>query len=85
MEGLRLLLEKMASVLPFSELATDASSSIMKLVRDLKGMLMLSPLPHQLKSQGGQTQFLSTYGLIHHYSYTISVWTPGFCKRQGQP
>ena len=40
-EGLRRLLEKMASVLPFSELATDASSSIMKLVRDMKGMLML--------------------------------------------
>ncbi|XP_068735198.1 uncharacterized protein [Montipora capricornis] len=35
-EGLRRLLEKMASVLPFSELATDASSSIMKLVRDMK-------------------------------------------------
>lgn len=40
-EGLRRLLDKMASVLPFSELATDASSSIMKLVRDMKGMLML--------------------------------------------
>ena len=40
-EGLRRLLEKMASVLPFSELATDASSTIMKLVRDMKGMLML--------------------------------------------
>lgn len=40
-EGLRRLLEKMASVLPVSELATDASSSIMKLVHDMKGMLML--------------------------------------------
>ena len=41
-EGLRRrLLEKMASVLPFSEIATDASSSIMKLVRDMKGTLML--------------------------------------------
>ena len=39
-EGLRRLLEKMATVLPFSELATDASRSIMKLVRDMKGMLL---------------------------------------------
>lgn len=40
-EGLRRLLEKMASVLPFSELATDASSSIMKLVCDMKGIPIL--------------------------------------------
>lgn len=57
MEGLRLLLEKMASVLPFSELATDASSSIMKLVRDMKGMLMLSPLPHQLSLKVAKHSF----------------------------
>lgn len=35
-EGLRRLLEKMASTMPFSELTTDASSSIMKLVRETK-------------------------------------------------
>ena len=40
-EGLRRLLEKMATVLPFSELTTDASSSIMKLVREMKGTLLL--------------------------------------------
>ena len=57
MEGLRLLLEKMASVLPFSELATDASSSIMKLVRDMKSMLMLSPLPHQLSLKVAKHSF----------------------------
>lgn len=37
-EGLRRLLEKMATVLPFSEITTDASSSIMKLVREMKGI-----------------------------------------------
>ena len=37
-EGLRRLLEKLATVLPFSELTTDASSSIMKLVREMKGI-----------------------------------------------
>ena len=44
--GLRRLLEKMASVLPFSERATDASSSMMKLVHDMKGMLMLFSYLH---------------------------------------
>ncbi|XP_068683465.1 uncharacterized protein [Montipora foliosa] len=39
-EGLRRLLEKMATVLPFSEITTDASSSIMKLVREMKGTLV---------------------------------------------
>ena len=39
-EGLRRLLEKMATVLPFSEMTTDASSSIMKLVREMKGTLV---------------------------------------------
>ena len=38
-EGLRRLLERMATLLPFNELTTDASSSIMKLVRDMKGTL----------------------------------------------
>ena len=38
-EGLRRLLEKMATVLPFSEITTDASSSIMKLVREMRGNL----------------------------------------------
>ena len=56
-EGLRRLLEKMASVLPFSELATDASSSIMKLVRDMKGMLMLSPLHYQLSLKVAKHSF----------------------------
>ena len=40
-EGLRRLLERMATVLPISELTTDASSSIMKLVRDMKGTLFM--------------------------------------------
>lgn len=35
-EGLGRLLEKMASTMPFSELTTDASSCIMKLVRETK-------------------------------------------------
>lgn len=39
-EGLRRLLEKMATGFPFSELTTDASSSIMKLVREMKGTLI---------------------------------------------
>ena len=56
-EGLRRLFEKMASVLPFSELATDASSSIMKLVRDMKGMLMLSPLHYQLSLKVAKHSF----------------------------
>jgi len=38
-KGLRRLLEKMANVLPYRELATYASSLIMKLGRDMKGML----------------------------------------------
>lgn len=38
-EGLRRLLEKMATVLPFSEITTDASSSIRKLVHEMKGTL----------------------------------------------
>ena len=38
-EGLRRLLEKMATVLPFSEITTDASSSIMKLVHEMRGNL----------------------------------------------
>ena len=37
-EALRRLLERMAAVFPFDELTTDASPSIIKLVRDLKGM-----------------------------------------------
>lgn len=37
-EALRRLLERMATVFPFDELMTDASPSIIKLVRDLKGM-----------------------------------------------
>ena len=41
-EGLRRLLEKMANVLPFSEITTDASSSIMKLVREMKGTLVIA-------------------------------------------
>lgn len=36
-EGLRRLLGKMADTMPFSEMATDASSTIMKLVRETKG------------------------------------------------
>lgn len=40
-EGLRRLLEKMASTMPFSELTTDASSSIMKLVRETKGIFSI--------------------------------------------
>ena len=40
-EGLRRLLEKMASTMPFSELTTDASSCIMKLVRETKGIFSI--------------------------------------------
>ena len=36
-EGLRRLLERLATTLPFSELVTDASTTIMKLVREIKG------------------------------------------------
>jgi len=38
-KNLRRLLEKMASVLPYREFATYASSLIMKLGHDMKGML----------------------------------------------
>ena len=34
-------LKKLAPVFPFSELTTDASSSIMKLVREMKGILRM--------------------------------------------
>lgn len=40
-EGLGRLLEKMASTMPFSELTTDASSCIMKLVRETKGIFSI--------------------------------------------
>ena len=36
-EGLRRLLERLSKTLPFSELVTDASTTIMKLVRETKG------------------------------------------------
>ena len=36
-EGLRRLLERLATTLQFSELVTDASMTIMKLVREIKG------------------------------------------------
>ena len=37
-EALRRLLERLAGIFPFDELTTDASPSIIKLVRDLKGL-----------------------------------------------
>lgn len=37
-EALRRLLERMATIFPFDELMTDASPTIIKLVRDLKGV-----------------------------------------------
>lgn len=37
-EGLRRLLERLASSLPFSEFVSDASQTIIKLVREIKGM-----------------------------------------------
>ena len=40
-EGLGRLLEKMATILPFSEITTDASSSIMKLVREKVHWILL--------------------------------------------
>ena len=36
-EGLRRLLERLMSELPLNELCTDASSTTIKLVRDMKG------------------------------------------------
>ena len=39
-EGLCQLLQKMPTVLPFSEIMTDASSSVMKLVCEMKGTLV---------------------------------------------
>ena len=41
-ESLRRLFEKLATALPFSKLTTDASSSIMKLVREMKGIRRIS-------------------------------------------
>ena len=38
-EALHRLLENLATVFPFDELTTDASSTVIKLVRDLKGEL----------------------------------------------
>ena len=38
-EALRKLLERMVTIFPFHELTTDASPTIIKLVRDLKGGL----------------------------------------------
>ena len=40
-EALRRLLENLVTVFPFDELTTDASSTVIKLVRDLKGELNL--------------------------------------------
>ena len=37
-EALRRLLERMAATFPFDEITTDASPTIIKLVRDLKGV-----------------------------------------------
>lgn len=39
-EALRRLLERMAKVLPLNELTTDASATIMKLVREMKGTML---------------------------------------------
>ena len=40
-EGLRWFLEKMVNILPISELTTDASSTITKLVGEMNGMMIL--------------------------------------------
>ena len=45
-EALRRLLERMAAVFPFDELTTDASPTIIKLVRDLKGDHVLMRYVH---------------------------------------
>lgn len=39
-EGLRRLLERLMTELPLDELCTDASSTIIKLVRDMKGRVL---------------------------------------------
>ena len=41
-EGLRRLLERLMTELPLNELCTDASSMIIKLVRDMKGNVLLT-------------------------------------------
>lgn len=43
-EGLRRLLERLMTELPLNELCTDASSMIIKLVRDMKGNLLFALL-----------------------------------------
>ena len=40
-EGLRRLLERLMDKLPLSEICTDASSTIIKLIRDMKGKTCL--------------------------------------------
>ena len=40
-EGLRRLLERLMDKLPLSEICTDASSTIIKLIRDMKGKTRL--------------------------------------------
>lgn len=47
-EGVRRLLEKMATVLPFSEITTDPSSSIIKLVHEMKDKFQQLELFHSL-------------------------------------
>ena len=39
-EGLRRLLQRLKDKLPLSEICTDASATIIKLIRDMKGMRM---------------------------------------------
>ena len=43
-EGLRRLLERLMTELPLNELCTDASSMIIKLVRDMKGNVLFALL-----------------------------------------
>ena len=40
-EGLRRLLERLMTELPLNELCTDASSTVIKLVKDMKGNMLL--------------------------------------------
>lgn len=47
-EGVRRLLEKMATVVPFSEITTDTSSAIIKLVREMKDKFQQLELFHSL-------------------------------------
>ncbi|PFX12866.1 hypothetical protein AWC38_SpisGene23107 [Stylophora pistillata] len=77
-EGVRRLLEKMATVLPFSEITTDASSSIVKLVREMKNTLAA-----RVKGYESLKEWIDDvevwFGVLHHVCGEHN-WAEGECR-----